>query len=368
MQHRVPVQQKPLKFAVWWSVITILTFLAVEAAIFRSGWYGQYLQPNSSTGRVENSLYWLRHTPVAPQGEVAVIGDSRVAEGFSTLRADAAGGNRLVFRSLGISGSSIRTLYYLLRDADPDRHRFRAVVIGLERYRDDDSFDDAPDRIRDLSYSLGRLRLSDCWAFAMSMKSPDWRHTALSGCLFKGLVLRADFHEFLLDPAARIKTAQAWREHGLDWVNAYTGIDRKMIGISADFKRGVVTFPPGMEPALMATVRETVMPNVPPDTGEYTRYRQLWLGRILDLYRDSPTRIIFIEMPRAPVPIPETRVPPRFIRSMAGRPGVFVLPADTFREFERPELFADGLHLNNVGRNLFSAKLAREVLAALRTE
>ena len=51
------------------------------------------------------------------------------------------------------------------------------------------------------------------------------------------------------------------------------------------------------------------MPAPAPQTGETTRYRELWLGRILDLYKDSPTQIIFFELPRAPLPRPEDRVP-----------------------------------------------------------
>ena len=58
--------------------------------------------------------------------------------------------DRIKFRSLAIGGMSIRNWYYLLRDVDPDRHRFRAVVIGLERYTDDEHPDTPPDRIRDL--------------------------------------------------------------------------------------------------------------------------------------------------------------------------------------------------------------------------
>ena len=88
--------------------------------------------------------------------------------------------------------------------------------------------------------------------------------------------------------------------------------------------------------------------------GETTRYRKLWLGRILDLYKDSPTRIIFLELPRAPLPKPEGPQPAAFLQSALRRPNVSALPMGTFRDLERPEVFFDGLHLNRIGRGLFT--------------
>ncbi|HYA18818.1 MAG TPA: hypothetical protein VEF06_15195, partial [Bryobacteraceae bacterium] len=351
--------------AIWWTLATLLAFLALEAALFRTGFYFRYVQPNSTTGFVEDHLFWLRHTPPNPGGEVLVFGDSRVAEGFSGPLATAEGKNRITFWNFGIPGMSVRNWFYLLRDADPHRNRFRAIVFSLERYADNDSYDNPPDRVWDLNYSAGRLRLADCLDFTLSIHRPDRRQTALSGCLFKGLPLRADIHEFLENPARRIQDAKAWRNNGLLWENAYRGMPQNLVGLSADFKTGTIAFPPGSDEPLKDTIRATVTPQFAPDRGETTGYRKQWLGRMIDLYRGTPTRIVFIEMPRAPLPVPEAGVPPRFIRSIEGTPGVTVLPAQTFREFEQPELFHDGLHLNTKGQALFSAKLARAVLDIL---
>jgi hypothetical protein len=343
----------------------------VEAGIFRSGLYLRYLQPNSTTGDLEYNLYWLRQypaTPKPPQGEVLVVGDSRLAEGFSALHATEESKGRILFRNVAVGGMSVRNWYFLIRDADRHRKRFKAIVLGLDAYADNEALDSPPDRIGDLNYSIGRLRLTDCWDFAMSMKTPQRQRTALSGCLFKGLVFRADFHEFLSDPAKRIELAKQWHLNGLGWGAGYPGIERSLTGLSADFAKGAITFPPTLEEPVRATVRQTVTPNRPSDFGENTRYRKLWLGRIIDLYRGNPTKIIFVEMPRAPLPIPESKVPRRFIESVSSEPGVVVMPAATYRDLERPDLFGDGLHLNSVGRPLFSVRLAHDVLHILGME
>jgi lysophospholipase L1-like esterase len=44
---------------------------------------------------------------------------------------------------------------------------------------------------------------------------------------------------------------------------------------------------------------------------------------------------------------------------------ITILPADTFVDLERPELFADGLHLNREGRPVFSARVAKQTDAIL---
>jgi hypothetical protein len=354
-----------VKRALWWTLATLFAFLAVEGAILRSGYYFRYVQPNSTTGFVEDHLWWIRHTPPNPAGEVLVFGDSRVAEGFSGPIATAAVNNRVAFWNFGIPGMSVRNWYYLLRDADPQRNRFRAIVLSLERYADNDSYDNPPDRVWDLNYSAGRIRLSDCLDFTLSVHRADRRQTALSGCLFKGLPLRADIHEFLEKPSVRFKDAKGWRNNGLEWTSGYTGMPQNLVGLSADFAAKTITFPPGADEPLKQTIRATVLPEFAPDKGETTGYRQKWFGRMIDLYRGTQTRIVFIEMPRAPLPVPEASVPPRFIQSIEGQPGITVLPAQTFREFEQPILFHDGLHLNTKGQALFGAKLARAVLSAL---
>ena len=348
-----------------WSVITLLAFLCVDAAIFRSGWYNRYVEPDSTTGDTEYHLRWLRNTPRTAQPEVAVVGDSRIAEGFSAPRADTELANRLHFWNLGMPGATPRAWYYFLRDADHSRHRFAAIVLALDQYSDVDMNDYLRDRMADLNYSIGRLRLTDCWDFAMSMGTTENRRTALTGCVFKGLVFRRDLREFLVNRPDRLRRSRATAEHGLEWSDAYTGNTNNLHGLTADFERAEIHFPPGVDEGRMNSVRNTAFPYIYPDKGISTRYRKLWLGRILDLYRNSPTRIVFLQLPRSPLPVPDRKVPPRFIQSVASRPRVSILPEDKFRDLEQPDLFADGLHLNTDGREIFSTRLADSVVNIL---
>jgi hypothetical protein len=359
MTGRVAESAKSLRAAVWWSIITLLGFLAIDFALSCSGSYLPYIDPNSSSGQVEDRIYWLRSTPPAKVSEIAVIGDSRVADGFSAPVADATSGNRLRYWNFGVPGMNPRVWDYVFREADPDRNRFRAVVLAIDHYTDDDDAEFImSDRISDLRYSAALLRPGDCLDFAASFRTWENRPRALAGCLFKGLVLGPAIRGLLLNPYKHLKSVSDFHVNGLRYLDSYTGIDRNMVGLSADSNRGEIHFPPGVDLTVQLSARLTITPKRLPYAGETTRYRQQWLGRVMDRYRGTRTKVIFFQLPRAPIPVPEHTAPERFIESVANLPGVFVTPESTFRNFEKPELFADGLHLNATARIGFSKALA----------
>ena len=74
-------------------------------------------------------------------------------------------------------------------------------------------------------------------------------------------------------------------------------------------------------------------------------FRREWFGQILDRYRGSPTRIVFVRLPRGPDSPP--RQPgaqeERSIREFASRPSVLLCDEHAFDSLERPELFKDAL-------------------------
>lgn len=294
-----------------------------------------------------------------------MVGDSRVAEGFSAPAASAATGNRIRFWNYGIGGATPRVWYYELRDADPTRRRFAAIVFAMDHYSDDDGDPPIQDRMTDLNFVIERLRLADCADFAFSMSSRAYRGNALAGCLFKGIPLRRDAENFLADPRTRVRRSRQFHRFGLQYIDAYEGRARDLRGLSADFATRKIDFPPGIDAEQHDTIVSTVTPDPAPDTGELTAYRKLWLGRILDLYKDSPTHIIFLQLPRAPLPIPESPVPPRFLKWALATTRVSALPEEMFEDLERPELFFDGYHLNRKGRGLFTARAAAAVAAVI---
>jgi hypothetical protein len=366
-KRKARIRQTTLRGAVWWSLITLGCFFALEAAIFHSGFYSRWLEPNSSAGFFEGQMAWLAATPPAPQPEIFVIGDSRMAEGFSARTAASTVGGRYAFWNLGVPGASPRAWYYMLRDAIGTHGYPAAVVIAMDRYPDTDA-DEAPqNRLSDLNYLTGRLRVTDCADFAASMESSKLWMQAMSGCLFRGLPLRQDLYDLLGHWRKRIHDARDFRIHGHGYIDGYEGKSEEMAGLKVDFAKKEIQFPAGTNTEQKDSARATLLPRPAPQTGALYRYRQQWLGRIIDLFRGSKTHVIFFEIPRSPLPLPDSPNPARFIGEAVHQAGVTVLPQDTFRDLEQPELFADGLHLNRRGRAIFSKRLARDVANLLET-
>jgi hypothetical protein len=349
-----------LQRAVMGTLLTLMAFASAEGFLFHSGWYNKYLEPDSMAGEVEYYQFWLRRMWPPKVPDVMVLGDSRIGEGMSERDANAAVGGRVHFTPVGMPGSAPRVWYYMLRDMEKDRNRFSAIVIALDRYSDLDG-EDMQDRREDMNYLAGRLTLRDCWDFAHSFLMPERQRSVLTGCVFRGVVFRQDVMEFLSNIHRRLERSKDWRNSGAGYIAGYGGKPETMTGMSFDPATRTIHFPPGAKDWQINSARSTLTPDAAPQRGLNTAYRQRWLGAILDLYKNSKTRIVFLQLPNAPLPVPDSPVPARFLQSIASRPNVTILPVDTFREFQRPELFADGLHLNQYGRKLFSEKLAREM-------
>ncbi len=344
-----------------WTFIALFGYLALEGAVFRSGWYAGFLEPNSTTGEVEYHLLWLRGAPRAKVPEVLVVGDSRIAEGFSSRTADAAVHGAMHFTNFGLPGSSPRVWYYVLRDADPGRNRFAKIVIALDHYSDEDWGEDVRNRRSDMNYLAGRLRLTDCYSFAKSFADQKLRRGVLTECLLRGTSFRPDLLAFLSDIPDRLVRAKEWREKGAGYIDGYGGKPENLAGLAVDREKHTVQFPPGAKDWQINTAKNTIFPEAFPQTGALTKYRTQWLGGILELYKGSSTKVVFIQVPRAPWPTPDSPVPSRFIDSVKADRNLEVFPRETFTDLERPEVFADGLHLNHAGRPIFSELLAKKL-------
>ena len=100
-----------LRDALRWTALTLLCFLATEGIIFHSGLYSHYLEPDSSAGVLEGQMTWLGDTPAGAKPEIFLVGDSRMAEGFSARTASESAGGRYDFWNLGVPGTSPRVWY-----------------------------------------------------------------------------------------------------------------------------------------------------------------------------------------------------------------------------------------------------------------
>jgi hypothetical protein len=338
----------------------LLFFFAFDALIFRTGLYPSIVEPESTTGALELVLRNEIERPTPNRNQVLGIGHSRMA---LQPRLANQSGTGYTFASIWMGGTTPRDWYYELRAVDPTARRYAAILIAIDDFDEPDDYDYFGEREADLHYLAVRLGLRDLLPFSLSYDSPRLRWEAFSGILLKSFIFRRDFQAFLAAPAARIEKVKLFRRGSARWRYDSDGDELSLAGLSVDWKTRQIHFPDRLKPEQRQFIQDVFFKPYPPQTGRMTAFCRQWYGRILDHYRGSGTRLIFFRVPRAPVLAPPAfpAKPHSAVRDLAGEPGVIVLPEHRFDVLERPEFFADPLHLDRTAMHEFTRMLAADV-------
>lgn len=340
----------------------VAAFICVDGIIFHTGLYPSILAPDSYAGQLEIITRAERLRAPSRLKDVLVLGDSRMAEGFSVTAADKLGsGARLKFVSLAEPAASMSAWYYMLREVDPTARRYRAIVVpygvGYEP--------STADTLR-ISMVAPLLRYGDCFNFASSFQRWSGRFRAFTACILRGSGYQNDVVDFLEHPIARLHQIQQ-APKGIRSRAGYKGRDYDMVGTSYDPKTGKITFSPRLTQAQREAIRKSFIQPSQSETEYFVKLQRYWIPRILSRYSQSPTAIVLTPVPRGPfgglpgLSMAEHAVFPGVI----GQRTVFSLPEQTFDFLEKPEYFFDGYHLNAKGRQKFTEKLVTELMGRL---
>ena len=170
-----------------------------------------------------------------------------------------------------------------------------------------------------------------------------------------------DLLAFLEQPRKRLKDVAWSRQYGWESRNDYPGHRTSLKGLAVDWAGKTIQFPPGVPDGDRAILQETLFGKAVPQTGATREYLRRWFGKILELYRHSGTKFVFMRLPRGPIQRldqPESGMG-RWLLDLAPLDDVAILPEHLFDSLERPELYFDAIHFNAQGRAPFSALLAR---------
>jgi hypothetical protein len=340
---------------------TMVVLFLLDAAAFRSGFYARYLEPNSAAGDFETIFHADQKNRFARPHHALVLGDSQIGEGFSAQVAnEAEASSGWEFLAGGIGGASMRNWYYLLRDLDPDRSRFDVVVLPLRGYADVDDGEVRADRELDIRWMIARLRLADIAELVASFPTRSIALTILRESLFEGLVYRRDLREFLRNPGARFRHLADCRLACDDSLYVYPGHSEDLRGLSMDWSTRTLHFPPNLSAVTQADIKARTDFQNWTVRGIERDYRKAWLGKIIDRYRGTHTRILIVSLPYRPFPIPLSWPlgAGSFVAEEAKNPIVTIANEHTFEDLQQPELFFDVFHMNRKGREEFSRRLA----------
>ena len=113
----------------------LLSFFVVEVLIFHTNLYPSVVKTSSTTGYLETFLHNERRRIVTDRNQILSIGDSRM--GFLPRYVNEPNfGTGYTFATIATPGTTPRCWYYMLRDIDPTRRRYAAIVIAVDDYED----------------------------------------------------------------------------------------------------------------------------------------------------------------------------------------------------------------------------------------
>jgi hypothetical protein len=362
-------EQAPIQAAtrrVWPRILAaILWFGALEGILFHAGLYSSIIEPDSTTGYMELQLRNEIRRPKPNRNQVLAVGHSRMSL-LPRVVNEEKPGTGYTFASIGLGGTTPRIWYYALRAIDPTARTYAAIVIPTDDFNEPDSYDYQSERESDLHYLIARLELRDLMEFPWTYRGKQLQWVAFRGIILKGFIYKRDFLEFLDHPLARIAKARYYATDSAGWYYGYGGVDESLAGLQIDWQHKTIKYPAGVPENRRQDIEGELFPLLPPDEGRETAYLRYWYGKIVDYYRGSGTKLIFMRVPRAAVSPPDP--PPKLnsaIRQIASEPDVVVLDERLFDQLEHPDFFWDGWHLNRPGMEAFSRLLAREVRRVL---
>jgi hypothetical protein len=347
-------------------IAALAVFFALDTVIFRTSLYSHFLSPESIVGTAAFYVKYERQRAPSHRGDVLVVGDSQVGEGFwAGLANRNETGNSLNFVQGGIPGATLRVLYYYQKVLDPNRNRYKAVVIGLPTYRKKSSTETEHlnDRMLDADLLLPIISSREYLDFARTFTTGEKRLEVASRVLVQSLNYQMDFQNFLLHPITRKRQISLRRGSKENVALDYAGQDDDMQGLRYDSNTGEIHFPERLTATERTQVQAYVTERGVVDADHYDEYSRQWIGRFIERYRGTQTTIVFLRMPAEVLPeVDESRrsgALASYMPMLRSSPGVKVMDEDAFYDLEEPAYFFDTLHMNHKGRVLFTNRLSQ---------
>lgn len=297
-----------------------------------------------------------------------MVGDSRIYAGFNPAIATSAAGGATRFLNGGVPGTTPRCWFFFLRAVDPGTRRFRAIVIPVDTYGDDDSAIGSLDgdrREMDLHYIVFRVRPADIPKLARSFGDARARLNVATDLALRAPILRDDVQSFAQDPAARMRAIARVRLSNPWDPRAAHPRTGSLSGLRTDFRRNVIDFPKSVPSGERDAIATQIL-NAVHSSPSYAVYRTRWLGPIVERYAAAGVPVIFVRIPARPAHRSAISNVGASLRRFAGE-GARLVDPSPYIALERPALFADHDHLDAAGSADFSRLLGADVARLLRT-
>ena len=348
--------------------LSVLCFFVLDNLLFRSGLYDLIVSPITTGGKLVDMVRFNKAIQTDPTRDVLLMGNSRTEWGFGTGEFAQIYPHATIRPLMGaVPGSNIEWWFYQLRAQDPHHDRYAAIMIPLDGYRAAPLAVDQQNRYDTAQVLAPIMHLRDWRDFLAHFSDPAIRARARVLAIFSSHDYSLDLQDLLLHPFARYH-ARREREHvGSKWLDDWHGAHGSIEALRLDPASGKpIAYPSGFN-AFRKNETDAEFISPPSDqaeswTAREAAFQATWIRRIVADYAGSKTRIIFLNIPHQPMPLPALQPiadAPDLRSSIPEAPNVVVLPEDQFTDLEKPKYFVDVLHLNRAGRLLFTSRLGQ---------
>ena len=342
----------PTVRAVVWAVSV---FILMEVTLFSPNGYLRLAEPKSYVGQIMERRHALQvikgmRAPV----KCAVLGDSRMGEGFSAFEAEEACGSDVIWFNASVSGSTPRTWYQILRSFRSLGCHFDVVFVPLASFEGRTPEPNLSNRALDLKFTAPLVPRWRAISYALSFSDRSMQSRALEMTILKSVAMKEDIAGFLQHPLIRLRQVATLKRNGNDYRSKYKGNPASLTDVVQLGPEGLV-FSESASQKVRSYLQQSIK-TVCRDVRETdSRYMDDWISRMISECRKTKTSIVFFRHPRGPF---SSLYPSEKGSWMEAKreSGVEFLPADAFVELETPSFFFDAVHLNATGRHEFTKR------------
>jgi hypothetical protein len=350
-------------------LVALIVFLAINFAIFSSGFYTKFLSASSMQGNAFYTFKAAKNSLSNNSRDVLIIGDSRITEGFNAGTANQAIKKEgLNFLNAGIGGATLRIWNYYLKEIDPHTNRYKYVIVTLPTFRNSVPYDGGYEgRILDADFLVPILDPIKFLDFIGYQTGNLNKFKLINRVVIPSINYGDDFKDLLLHPHNRV-TGFKWRmTAGLNYADGYSGNSQNMIGLAFDPNKKLIAYPErlnNLQRDQILRYVENVNNKSPQQAAEAANYLNLWLGKIIERYRNSDTKIILIRLPSTPLPnlLKDKSYPTlKVIQENINSENVIIFPEEYFLDIESADNFWDMHHLNHAGRAKLTSEISKKM-------
>ncbi len=352
-------------------LLAIALFFLLDGVLFRSGLYARFQKPNTAAGSMMAIIRFTTATPTDPNRTVLVMGNSKIEYGFGVRNVEQDFPGAPIEPVLGaFPASNEEYWFYALNRIDPHRNRYAAIVLPLPGYKITPHDEGFIGSYAEAQMLTPIVPISGLRAFLRDFGDPTLRWRAALLAIAPSHIYAADLQDFLLHPWQRLEALRLRNAVGVKYLYIDVAHTETMDDLSIDPKSGKPEKYPQRFNALFRAQMDRQFVEPPPDqaramTARNAAFSAKWLGKIAKAYKNSRTKLIFIDIPHEPVDLPARRPiagAPDIHDMLPKRENIVVLPSDMFSSLQQPHLFIDLDHMNIYGKELFSRELGQAVI------